>query len=365
MREGRPHTARSFLTLLAVPGIAVGFALALVVGRAGQRIAEDGSPGKALSTAPAAVVPAGPGSSPGAGEGFAGRPAAGTVLWGASLTGNTDPAQRHEQPAGVALGLRRTFYQWHHRTTYLIDTARHDLTTGRLPWVSIKPPSWTDMAAGKHDHEIDQLLTALDRLDGPVWLTIHHEPEGGGGSNTPDDPAGPSAHLAMNRRVRERMTALATDNIALAPILMSWTFDPRSGRNPDHWWAPDVYDFLGIDHYRDEQATLLTPRWATIRTWAATQDVDIAVGEWGLRGTDTTAAQHMRDWHTAALTSATDGNGARVIALSAFDSSLNSPTGSWELTGHQLTTFHQLLKHPQSARLAEPAAPDRTEQPHD
>jgi hypothetical protein len=39
--------------------------------------------------------------------------------------------------------------------------------------------------AGQHDREIDELLRALDALPGPVWLTLHHEPEGGAGSNTP------------------------------------------------------------------------------------------------------------------------------------------------------------------------------------
>ncbi|MCY1078888.1 hypothetical protein [Archangium lansingense] len=28
------------------------------------------------------------------------------------------------------------------------------------------------------DGEIDELLRALDALPGPVWLTLHHEPEG-------------------------------------------------------------------------------------------------------------------------------------------------------------------------------------------
>lgn len=279
---------------------------------------------------------------------FPGAPEAGTVLWGASVTGNTDPAVRHEQPAGVPVGVRRTFFQWRHRTSYMVDTAQHDLSVGRLPWVSIKPPSWADMAAGQHDAEIDQMLQALDALDGPVWLTVHHEPEGGSGVNSPDDPAGPAGHVAMNRRVRERMTALGVDNIALAPVLMSWTFDPGSGRNPDEWWGPGIYDFFGVDHYRDEEATLLTQRWNTVRTWAAARDVDVAVGEWGMRGSDAAAGQRVRDWYTAATGSATDGNGARVIALSAFDSSLNSPTGSWELTGDQLDTFHDLMQHPDS-----------------
>jgi hypothetical protein len=281
---------------------------------------------------------------------FAGDPAVGTLYWGAAVGGNDDPA-RHEDPAGHVLTVRRTFFQWRHRTGYMVDTARADLAEGRLPWVSTKTPSWAEMAAGDHDAAIDEMLRALDALNGPVWLTIHHEPEGGGGINAPDDPAGPAGHVAMNRRVRERMDALGTDNIALAPILMSWTWDPRSGRNASEWWAPGIYDFLGVDHYEEQEASLVTGVWYDVRRFAAARGVDVAVGEWGMRGTDAAAGQRVRDWFDHAAASHADGRGARVIGLAAFDSHLNAPTGSWELRGEQLRAFHQLLFDPRTAEV--------------
>jgi hypothetical protein len=249
------------------------------------------------------------------------------------------------------LAVRRTFFQWNQRTTGLINIAKDDLAHHRLPWVSVKTPSWAEMGAGSHDSEIDEMLTAIDALPGPVWLTIHHEPEGGGGVNAPDDPAGPAGHVAMNERVRQRMTALKVDNIALAPILMSWTWDPKSGRNPDDWWKPGIYDFVGVDHYRDAEATLLTATWSTVRTWAQGKGVDVAVGEWGVRGTDAAAGQRVQEWYDAAAGSNADGKGARVVGLSAFDSALNSPSGSWELKGEQLTTFWKLLNDPRTANV--------------
>jgi hypothetical protein len=313
------------------------------------------APGSGATPPPAAPDPE-PGPAPPQGSpggAYPGRPAPGTLYWGAAVGGNTDPTARHETPAGTPLGVRRTFFQWRQRTTSLLAIARDDIATGRLPWVSIKPPSWGAMARGDHDREIDQLLTGLDALDGPVWLTIHHEPEGGGGINRPDDPAGPSGHVAMNRRVRQRLDALGVDNVALAPILMSWTYDPRSGRNPDDWWAPGIYDLLGIDHYRST-TTLLDNRWAIVRRWADLRSVDVAVGEWGTRGSDDDAADRMRAWHQAGVDSAAEGRGARVVALSAFDSGLNAPGGPWTLTGAQLATFHQLLRHPASAHPRRP-----------
>ncbi len=234
----------------------------------------------------------------------------------------------------------------------MINMAKGDLQNKRLPWVSVKTPSWNAMGKGTHDAEIDQMLKALDALSGPVWLTIHHEPEGGGASgNTPDDPAGPAGHVAMNKRVRQRMTALKVDNVALAPILMSYTWNPVSKRDPEAWYAPGIYDFVGIDHYQDSQASLLTKVWADVRTWAGVKKVDIAVGEWGVRGTDKAAGQRVHEWYDHAAGSNKDGKGARVVGLAAFDSALNSPSGSWELKGEQLTAFHLLLKDTRTATV--------------
>ncbi len=286
---------------------------------------------------------------------YAGQPAEGSLAWGASIHGGGDPVARHEADAGIALGVRRTFHQWSGRTGSLLRTAEGDLAAGRLPWVSVKTPSWAAMAAGKHDAETDQMLKGLDRLEGPVWLTIHHEPEGGGGNTSgeaADDPAGPAGHLAMNRRVRTRMDALGVDNVALVPVFMAWTFDPKSGRNIEQWWDDGVYDLLGIDIYqRNEGPQIHDMRsWKTLRTWADQKGVDVAVGEWGMRGTDAASGARVKAWYDHAIGSATDGRGARVVGQSAFDSGLNSPSGSWELRGEQLTTFRHLLHDARTAR---------------
>jgi len=280
---------------------------------------------------------------------FPGRPPEGKLVWGASIEANGDPVERHERVAGRPLTLHRTFWPWTQRTGRLVTTARDDLAHHRLPWVSVKTPSWAAMAAGQHDGEIDQMLRALDALPGPVWLTIHHEPEGGAGVNSPDDPAGPAGHIAMNRRVRQRMTVLGVDNVALAPILMAHTWTQASGRNPDEWWAPGIYDFLGVDIYNQREASLITDNWLRVRQWAAERGVEVAVGEWGMRGSDPAAGQRVRDWYNHAAGSNADGRGARVIGLSAFDSNLNSPHGGWVLQGAQLSVFRELLRDPRTA----------------
>lgn len=276
-----------------------------------------------------------------------------TVLWGASVPCNGDPRPRHEDPAGAVLGVRRSFFQWRHRTTWLPEVTKVDLAAGRLPWVSIKPPPWEEVARGDHDDEVDQLLEGLRDLRGPVWLTVNHEPEGGGErGNVPDDPGGPAAHRAMNRRIRERMTALEIDNIALAPVLMSYTFNPDSGRDPDEWWEPDIYDFVGIDVYSRQEGPGQTAVWTAIREWSADRGKDIAVGEWGLLDTGGDVEASIQAWYDDAVSSDDDPGMARIVGLAYWDNESQSEEG-WRLDGDRLTTFQDLLSAPPSSTWPE------------
>lgn len=284
---------------------------------------------------------------------YPGQPPAGRVLWGASLSGNSDPTNKHEQPTGVPLSIRRTFQpSWsQQRINTMAAIAATDLAAGRLPWVSIKPAPWAQMETGRHDALIDSMLTQLAALPGPVWLTIHHEPDGGGGTNAPDDPAGPAGHLAMNARIRQRMTALGTGNIALAPILMAYTWVPSAPhRNPDLWWDSEVYDFMGVDQYSRDGSSLIGPTWNKVREWGHANGCDINVGEWGIKGTDDDTPGHFAEWFEMAAASAEDVGMARVSGLSYFDSDLNTDGGGYTLGGRRLAAFHELLTDPRTVR---------------
>ena len=69
-----------------------------------------------------------------------------------------------------------------------------------------------------------------------------------------------------------------------------------------------------------------------------------------MRGDGEDAARRLRAWYDAAVNSHNDGRGARVVALSAFDSSANVPQ-SYILVGSQLSTFHQLLQDVRTAEV--------------
>ena len=71
---------------------------------------------------------------------FPGDVQPGTIRWGCSIEGNGDPVARHETIAGVALGLRRTFWDMG-KVDKLVATAAADIAAGRVPWVSGSPPT--------------------------------------------------------------------------------------------------------------------------------------------------------------------------------------------------------------------------------
>lgn len=274
----------------------------------------------------------------------------GKAYWGAAIQGNGDPA-RHETPTGKSLSVRRTYFAWDGRQK-MIDTAKADLAANRIPFISTKTPGWAEMASGKRDAEIDDALRKLDALGGPVWFVVHHEPEGGcndscKGPKGEDDAAGAAGWLAMQKKIRERMNVVGTKNVAFVSNLMAWTFDSRSGRNPNDWWAEGVWDVYSADAYCDGSTCLDgqntvpdTKSWKGYEAFATSKNIPMAVGEWGDRGESVAAGQDIQKTWDYAFTNKKD-----VVAWTYFDSNLNSDSGGWELKGAALTQFQTILKN--------------------
>lgn len=271
------------------------------------------------------------------------------AYWGASIAGNGDPVARHESVTGTSLSIRRTFWQWDNATNMtsnMYRTIENDLANNRLPFISTKTPSWADMGSGKHDAEIDAMLRKLDSYGKPIWYVAHHEPEGGGASgNTPDDPGGPAAWRAMQTRIRQRMNAIGTKNIAFMPVVMTYTWETASKRDPDAWWVDGIWDAYCVDHYNfSEGNNMLDDKhaWVTFNEWLKKKNLPTCLGEWGNTGTDTKTGQEMRDFWNYAFNS---NAAVEVIAYSYFDSNLNSSQGGWELKGEPLNVFRDILKN--------------------
>lgn len=264
------------------------------------------------------------------------------AYWGASIDSNGNPS-RHEGPTGVSLSIRRTFWPWSdaiNLSSNLFTTVQSDVSSNRLPMISIKDPGWAALANGTYDAAFDAFLRKLDGYGKPVWLVVHHEPEGGGGVNAPDDPGGAPAWRAMQSHVRARLTAVHATHIAFMPVLMSYTWNPASARNPDDWWVPGIWDAYIVDHYRDSvSGDMLSSPWPTFVSWAESKHIPFGLGEWGNRGTDAQAATEMQAFWDWSFTNHKD-----MVVYSYFDSGLNSSTGSWSLTGQPLTKFQDILR---------------------
>lgn len=272
----------------------------------------------------------------------------GKAYWGAAIQGNGDP-KRHELVAGKSLSIRRTYYDWAGRQK-MIDTARADIAANRLPFVSTKTPGWTEMASGKRDTEIDDTLRKLDALGSPVWLVFHHEPEGGcnnscKGPKGEDDVAGAAGWLSMQKHIRSRMNAVGTKNIAFVANLMAWTFNSQSNRNPNDWWADNVWDVYTADAYCDgggcldgQSSVTDTKSWKAYEAFASSKNIPMGVGEWGDRGESIAAGKDIQKTWEYGFTNKKD-----IVAWSYFDSNLNSDSGGWELKGYPLTQFQQII----------------------
>ncbi len=166
-----------------------------------------------------------------------GIPACGTLL-GAAYGSNTDPTS-WERSMGHALGVRRSYWSGS-QVSSAVRMATTDASMRRIPWMSFKlPHSWEQMAAGAGDAWARDLVARLDRVDGPVWLAFHHEPEGEG-------------DIAAWTRMQNRLGPIvrSADNVGFSIVLTGWNnlYGPQQ-YHLDKLWPSTKVDIAGFDVY--------------------------------------------------------------------------------------------------------------------
>lgn len=279
---------------------------------------------------------------------FPGDTPPGTIRWGQGGGNDSARAREHEAAAGVPMGAWRLFYTMSQAGS-AVAKCREALAAGRVPVLSMKPgDTWANVAAGKIDVALRSLFVALDALGGPVLFILHHEPEGGGGTNAPDDPGGPSVWRAMQARVRTILDGIGSTNIAFGPCLMVWTWSPSSGRRPDDWWTPEArWDFYAGDLYQSKEAApapTTQTSWLNFVAWCEAKGLPVVIGELGNRGSDATAGAELRE--TYEFLTQID-----CVASTYFDTPLNSGPEPYTLVGEPLKAFRELMKDPRSVHL--------------
>lgn len=246
-----------------------------------------------------------------------------------------------EGELGTALALNRSYFTPDlNETAQLVRRCRDDLSRGRLPHVSMKPPStWQGIARGDGDAWLTSMLRPLGQQSAPVFFTLHHEPENDAGTTSGMQP---SDWVAMQRRVI-RMAAELAPQVVIVPVLQHWTFDPvRDDIDPGAWTVEEAA-VIGLDLYNPWSPTNGKP-WRSfgskvdeVRPW--TGDTPLAIGEYGCRvdpANPGLAETWMRD--TAEYARTHD-----IVSLSYFNSGVNSPDGPWTLTGETERAFAELL----------------------
>jgi hypothetical protein len=271
---------------------------------------------------------------------FPGDPCS-SLYYGAAADG--DPTSL-ELRAGHKLSLNRSYMQAGTPTKRFVSRAKDDVANGRIPLISTKVPgSWAAVAAGKQDAWLLDRIRALAKVNGPVWLALHHEPTGDGA---------PADWVAMQKHARKLIDA-NSKNIALVGILNGWEFRKKNG-NPGAYNMPvgTGVDIMGFDSYNSWSPTngkkwqpaseVLSPA-VKIAKWG----YPTLVGEYGVR-TDPTHPGRAANWMRNAYSYATAHH---FVGLSYFDSGQNSPDGTWVLDSERLLAFRQNLNAARTAWL--------------
>jgi hypothetical protein len=267
-----------------------------------------------------------------------GVPSGGTLL-GAAVGSNTNPAT-FEQAVGQRLGVRRTYWS-PTQVSSAVTTAQSDLAAGRLPWMSFKLPySWAQMASGSGDAWAKDLATRLSKLNGPVWVAFHHEPEGEG-------------NIQDWKKMQERLGPILRSNApnaGFSVILTGWNqlYGP-SQYALDSMWPNTKVDVAGFDVYefygttkdgvlRLTQTDMRGRYFEPISKWAKAEGVAWGLAETGL--SDRAAAEYP-NWTADTYQDMVETGG---VAFAYFNTTLNS-TSSWSITSTSKTAqFSRAIK---------------------
>ena len=124
--------------------------------------------------------------------------------------------------------------------------------------------NWAEMAAGQHDNDVRNLVNSIP--EGHLtYLCWFHEPENDGTA---------SAFVPAFRQFATVAKGVGKPHVKVTLILMSWTWNPASGRNPSDWWPGAEYvDAVGLDGYNSYNGT-------NKLTWKAVADIFQTPTDW-------------------------------------------------------------------------------------
>ncbi len=262
------------------------------------------------------------------------------TLIGATYGSNSDPTA-WEKELGQNLGVRRTFWR-PDQVDGAVKTANVDVAAGRIPWMSFKlPHKWADMASGKGDAWAKGLAAKFAKVNGPVWIAFHHEPEGD------------ESNIKLWTKTQERLGPIlrkGAPNAAFTVILTGWNqlYGPAEFRL-DNVWPDTTVDIAGFDVYsfyntykngklRLGEAYLKEQYFEPISEWAKSKGV-----AWGLAETGLTNRAH-KDYPEWIRQTAQDMRDTGGVALAYFNTTLNNSDNYHIATDAKTDDFRAALK---------------------
>jgi hypothetical protein len=241
---------------------------------------------------------------------------------GATYGSNTDPTA-WERQMRKSMGVHRTF--WGGRDIAAATrTAKRDAAHNRVAWLSFKAPySWADMARGRGDAWARGLARQMRSVRGPVWVAVHHEPEGDGNIKL---------WTAMQKRLAPIMRATAP-NLGYSIILTGYNqLYGASQYRLANLWPKTKIDIAGFDIYetygvqgRTKWKNFYRHYFLPIQAWARKTHV-----AWGLAetGYSDPAAKRQPRWMRKVYTQMVNHGGK---AFAYFNTHYNSKA-NWQLS---------------------------------
>lgn len=271
---------------------------------------------------------------------FPGDPGRGRIYYGAA---KPEGIPQWERSMGARLSLHRNYFK-PQNSHAMARRARQDIRKGRFPYFSTKVPNsdWRGVARGEYDAWLRQMARSLGRVDKPIFLSLHHEPENDRNDNGGRSPAN---FVAMNNHALEIFDRYAP-KVTVFPTLQGW-YHRKRGANPKDWYVRDAKVY-GVDIYNGwslrngKDWEPFKVGLAAVKRYA--HGKPIAVGEYGCR-TDPRHPGRAAHWMHRAYQVALRNN---VVAMSYFNSAGGADDGTWELDRERGRVFKNKLHAPRT-----------------
>jgi hypothetical protein len=189
------------------------------------------------------------------------------LWWGAALPSTDRPLLRavrgQERSTGRRLDIVHTYHRWY--DTFPTGNELAVARAGHMLLINWEPVdrtgrsmSWSDIAAGAHDREIDVAANRLKAVGSTVFVSFSHEPE----KSFHEHGTGPEFAAAF-RHVHQRMTSDRVVNVRWVWDVMGLADPVWLSRYPTMWPGDAYVDWVAWDPYN--WAACAGRPWLTFR----------------------------------------------------------------------------------------------------